>query len=199
MHLRLAALLTAALVLAGVWTPAFAATRSVASAPARSGFVPVSPTRVLDTRSSFPSCGASSTLSQDSFTEVDLDVCYSHMPPTPVFYVPDGATAVVLNVTATNAHANSYLSIGAPGLENQGHRPAFSTLNFSPGHDVANLVTVPVSPNPYTGVAGVEVYNHLGSVDVVFDVLGYCMTPGQTQTTYRYTRPGSRPTPPPSW
>ncbi|MEZ0096248.1 hypothetical protein [Streptacidiphilus sp. EB129] len=188
MHLRLAALLTAALVLVGVWTPAFAATRSVASAPARSGFVPVNPTRVLDTRSSFPNCGASSTLSQDSFTEVDLDACYSHMPPTPVFYVPDGATAVVLNVTATNAHANSYLSIGAPGLQTQGSPPAFSTLNFSPGHDVANLVTVPVSPSPdQTGVAGLEVYNHLGTVDIVLDVLGYYMTPGQTQTTYRYT------------
>ncbi|MGF1428958.1 hypothetical protein [Kitasatospora sp. LaBMicrA B282] len=190
MRLRLAALLTAALVLAGVSTPAFAASGSAPGAPAASGFVPVSPTRVLDTRNSAANCAENSTLQSDSFSDVELALCAGHMPPTPVWSVPAGATAVVVNVTATDASADTYLSIGAPGTFTQASPPAFSTLNVSPGHDVANLVTVALGPDAdgeNAGVAGLTLYNHAGSVDVVLDVLGYYMPPSQTTTTYRYT------------
>ncbi|MFI9328203.1 hypothetical protein ACIGZJ_11745 [Kitasatospora sp. NPDC052868] len=74
-----------------------------------------------------------------------------------------GATAVVLNVTATDTTEESYVTVHPDGRP----RPRTSNLNFTPGQTVANLVTVPVT-NGY-----IDIYNHLGSVDLVADVFGY--------------------------
>lgn len=48
------------------------------------------------------------------------------------------------------------------------HQPTVSSLNWSPGETVANLVTVPV------GVDGkVDVFNQAGTVEVIADVVGF--------------------------
>ncbi|MFF5976660.1 FlgD immunoglobulin-like domain containing protein [Streptomyces sp. NPDC012769] len=74
-----------------------------------------------------------------------------------------GVTAVVMNVTATNVTASSYVSVFPYGTA----RPATSNLNVVKGQVVANLVTVPVKSGKVT------LYNHGGTVDLLGDVAGY--------------------------
>jgi len=76
----------------------------------------------------------------------------------------DGMTAVVLNVTATQATKDTFLTLWPSGQP----RPTASNLNIKAGQTVANLVTVPVGYNQ-----SLEIYNHSGSTDVIVDVLGY--------------------------
>jgi hypothetical protein len=52
------------------------------------------------------------------------------------------------------------------------NRPTASNLNFTPGKVISNLVTVTVG---FGG--GVDIYNALGSVNVVVDVEGYFAVP----------------------
>jgi hypothetical protein len=75
-----------------------------------------------------------------------------------------GVAAVVLNVTATNATASSYLTVFPTGAP----RPTASNLNFLAGQTVPNRVVVKV------GTAGkVTIYNLTGNTDVVADVGGW--------------------------
>jgi len=75
-----------------------------------------------------------------------------------------GVGAVVLNVTATEASAETYLTVWPTGEP----RPATSNLNIAPGTTVPNLVVARV------GVDGtVSILNAAGSVHVVVDVLGW--------------------------
>jgi hypothetical protein len=78
--------------------------------------------------------------------------------------VPADADAVVLNVTATNPSAGSYLTVWPNGEP----RPTASSVNFAAGKTVPNAVTAKV------GTAGrVQIYNDKGTVDVIVDVVGY--------------------------
>lgn len=79
----------------------------------------------------------------------------------------DGLTAVVLNVTVTNSTAGGYLTVYPDGTS----LPSTSSLNFTAGQTIPNLVTVPVGAD-----GKVNLYNHFGSVDVVADVQGYYRT-----------------------
>ena len=75
-----------------------------------------------------------------------------------------GVEAAILNVTATNPSAASYLTVFPAGAT----RPTASNLNFTPGQSVPNRVAVAL------GAGGqVSVYNPAGSVDVVADVNGW--------------------------
>src|SRR5204862_5772182 len=79
--------------------------------------------------------------------------------------VPEsGVDSVVLNVTATGASAPTFLTVFPSGQA----RPLASNLNVVAGQDVANLVLAKVGDN-----GSVSVYNNLGAVDVVFDVVGW--------------------------
>jgi hypothetical protein len=66
-------------------------------------------------------------------------------------------------VTVTNPTAGSFVSVYP-----QGPKPTSSNLNFGPGRTIANLV---MSKLPATGY--LELYNEVGSVDLVGDVIGY--------------------------
>ncbi|MGW7432110.1 hypothetical protein ACWGIN_21485 [Streptomyces sp. NPDC054861] len=74
-----------------------------------------------------------------------------------------GATAAVLNVTATNPTASSFVSVYPYGTT----RTAASNLNFTAGQTVPNLVVVPVKDGKVT------FYNRAGTVDLIADVAGY--------------------------
>ncbi|GAA3391702.1 FlgD immunoglobulin-like domain containing protein [Streptomyces roseoviridis] len=74
-----------------------------------------------------------------------------------------GVTAVVLNVTATNATAGTYVSVYPYGTT----RPGVSNLNVVAGQTVPNLVVVPVRDGKVT------FYNRNGSLDLLADVAGY--------------------------
>ena len=116
-------------------------------------FHPVTPTRVLDTRSG--TGGVTGPVAANSFVSLDLSSV-----------VPDAAatgTTVVLNVTAVNATADTFVTVYPGGNP----RPSASSLNVTAGHIRANLVTVA----PRNGT--LDFYNRNGSVDLVADLEGY--------------------------
>jgi len=84
--------------------------------------------------------------------------------------VPAGATAAVLNVTASAPTSAGYLEVYPTGAA-----PASPTsnVNFVAGETVANLVTVPLSAS-----GSVSVLNFAGTTAVDVDVEGYYSTAG---------------------
>jgi hypothetical protein len=83
-----------------------------------------------------------------------------------------GATAVVLNVTVSDATLPSYLSVYPSDVA----RPDTSTMNMVAGSLVSNLVIVRV---PANGV--VNLFNFAGETNVVADVMGYYDTNRTTE------------------
>ena len=78
-----------------------------------------------------------------------------------------GVSAIVLNLTDTDATADSFVTAYPDGTA----LPTTSNLNFKAGQTNANLVTVPVSKDGY-----VDLYNRSGKVDLIADVEGYYTT-----------------------
>jgi YVTN family beta-propeller protein len=150
---------------AGVYPIQLTATNSVGAATQAftltvsngSSYVPVGPVRVLDTRNGTGGydapVGPGATISLQ-VTGVD------GVPTT-------GVTAVVLNVTATEQTASSYVTVYPAGET----RPTASNLNFTAGETIPNLVTVPVGAD-----GDVDFYNNAGSTDLVADLEGYYTT-----------------------
>jgi hypothetical protein len=82
--------------------------------------------------------------------------------------VPAGATAAVINVTATNETMDGYLTVFPTGQT----RSVASNLNFTAHKNVPNLVETAL------GTGGmVSIYNPQGNTDVIFDVAGYVSIP----------------------
>ena len=77
--------------------------------------------------------------------------------------IPTDATAVVLNVTEVAGTASSLLTVYPYGTG----MPKASNLNFAPGKVIANLVTVTLGQG-----GAVDIYNALGTVNVLADVEG---------------------------
>jgi hypothetical protein len=118
-------------------------------------YVPLTPIRILDTRA-----GSGSPLGPNS-TRV-LPVAGTGR------VVPGSAVAVVLNVTEVNGTAGSLLTVYPAGTP----QPKASNLNFAARTVTPNLVTVTIG----TGGA-VNIYNSLGTVNVLADVEGYFAPP----------------------
>jgi hypothetical protein len=123
-------------------------------------FVPVTPFRIMDTRSG--RCGIHSCGALGAGQTLALQITgYS---------VPANATAVVLNVLAVNGSSSSLLTVWPSGTG----RPLASNLNFSAHENIANLVTVALGQNGTSdSQREVNLYNALGTVNVVADVEGY--------------------------
>jgi hypothetical protein len=118
-------------------------------------FVPVSPVRLLDTRSGIGTQGVKARVGQNTIL---LNV--SGITGNPSVQ----PTAVVLNVTVVDPTRSTYVVV----YPNSGGLPATSNLNASAGETVANQVTVQV------GLDGdVDFYNAHGQTDLVADLAGY--------------------------
>ncbi len=123
---------------------------------AGSHFAPApSPARICDTRANQPQNQCTGKTLQAGQT-LTLQV-------TGLAGVPAAATAVVVNVTATDTTSAGYLTVFPSGSP-----PLASNLNWTEGSTVPNLVIATLNP---TG--GFSVYNAHGSTDVVVDVLGW--------------------------
>ena len=116
-------------------------------------FVGVTPARVLDTRST-QRLGPGATLQLQVAGNGGVPAMSSAVPPT----------GVVLNVTATNPTAASYLTAWPDGAA----QPLASDLNYVAGQTVPNLVIVKLGAN-----GAVDLFNAFGSTDVVVDVVGW--------------------------
>jgi hypothetical protein len=117
---------------------------------------PLNPVRVLDTRIGIGAPVARvSHLSEVTLTLPDL---------------PDGVTAIALNVTAASPTLASDLAVNPTGQQAPGTLNVVSNLNFLAGQTVPNLVIVGVAPgNRVTFTVDA------GSVDVIADLAGYFM------------------------
>jgi LPXTG-site transpeptidase (sortase) family protein len=118
-------------------------------------FVPAGPVRAFDSRNS------GGPLPAGGVVNVPLKG-----------FIGADATAVVLNVTATNAKADGYYTVWADGAP----QPPTSNLNVEKGGTVPNQVIVPVS------AGGVDVYTY-GGGDVVVDVFGWFTGPSANEST----------------
>jgi uncharacterized protein YvpB len=137
-------------------------TSARAGSEAGSSYVPLAPYRILDTRLSGDPVGNNST---ENLTVTGIDS------------VPTAATAVVLNVTASDPTSPSYLTVFAAGEST----PNVSNLNFSSGETVANLTVVPVGVN-----GQVTIYNAAGTVAVIVDLEGYFEASSSSSTAGSY-------------
>jgi hypothetical protein len=130
---------------------------AVTPPPVGAVVVPVTPTRILDTRSTDggPIGGPSGSIGAGAVREVKA---------AGVTPVPADATGVVLNITAVNATASSFITVWPTGT----NRPNASTLNPAQGQTRFNSATV------LLGTGGsFSVYHSAGNVDVLIDVVGY--------------------------
>ncbi len=120
-------------------------------------YVPVTPFRLVDTRTGAtnPATYAGKTLVGASSLNVQV---------TGVGTVPLGAAAAVLNVTVTNTTQPGFITVFPEGTT----QPNVSNLNFTAAETVANQVTVPLS-----SAGGASFFNSAGSTDLVVDVEGY--------------------------
>ena len=119
---------------------------------AGSRFVPVSPVRVLDTRAGLGWPGGA------------LGARGSAVLTLPANLVDNAASAVVLNVTATDAAGAGYVTVWPAGKQ----QPVASSLNVEgAGDTIANLVTVAV------GTGRSVAFFASGGTDLVADLAGY--------------------------
>ncbi len=122
-------------------------------APEGAGLVAIAPARLLDTRNAI---GASRNVVGPE-SEIALAVAgVGGVAPT--------ARAVVLNVTATDATTDTFVTVYPDGVA----RPEASSLNVSAGGAIANLVVAKLGDNGH-----VRLFNGAGSLNLIADVTGY--------------------------
>ena len=146
---RLVSIVTVTAVMSLTWCLA-APTTLVHAAPAgASAYVPVSPYRILDTRTGqgFP-------------RRVNAGETFTLALPN----VPPGASAVVLNMAITGSADGGFVTVYPTGVA----RPTASSINVdAAGQTIANLVTVPI------GAGGTASVYSLMQTDLIADVQGY--------------------------
>lgn len=127
---------------------------------------PLYPQRIVDTRpnSGFPYSGDTLGAGQS------LTVQVAGVGGVPA----NGAVAVVMNLTETDATANSYLTVYPAGA----NRPLSSNLNFMAGRTVANQLMLELGTN-----GEVTIYNDQGSVNIILDVAGWLGSSGAALNT----------------
>jgi hypothetical protein len=122
--------------------------------PAGTEYMPRPPARVLDTRNS---------------SQGDLSAAVGRRQTVSTRVagrggVPADARAVALNITAVSPTQAGFVTVWPSGQQ----RPAVSSVNFSAGGVVGNFVIAELGAD-----GRLNVYNHNGRTDVVFDVVGY--------------------------
>jgi hypothetical protein len=148
-----------------------ASTPRIVSAPNLANYFPLDPFRILDTRAGTCVQCSGLALGPGVVRKLQLTGVTGLKVADPI---PADATAVVLNVTEVAGTAPSLVTVfpyGAP-------MPHVSNLNFGPGTVIPNLVTATM------GAGGaVNIYNALGTVNVVADVEGYFEPAAPTDMT----------------
>ena len=137
-------------------------------------YLPVTPTRICDTRAN---AGSSVVSNQCNNGGVGQALGTGSIQPVAVVGnagVPTGATAAVLNVAVTGTSSSSFLTVWP---DDGSSRPNASDLNWTPGLTIPNLV---IATLPTTGLnaGSVKVFNLSGRADVVIDVEGYYVPAG---------------------
>ncbi|MEP7046634.1 MAG: hypothetical protein ABI949_08150 [Ilumatobacteraceae bacterium] len=129
-------------------------------------FVPITPCRLVDTRTGDIHVGARTT-PIGANEAVTLAVWGANGNCT----IPSTATGIATNTTAVNPTAGSFLTVYPADAS---PRPTASNLNFVAGSPpTPNQVTVGLS-----AAGAIAVYNLTGTVDVIVDIVGYYQRAG---------------------
>ncbi len=135
-----------------------------------SPYIPLSPSRICDTRPNNPSGLSGAALSQCEGDALHPNSYLTiHVAGLAGDNVPIGAVGAALNVTAIGATQPTYLTVyPASGSS----KPTASSINAFTDTTVANLVVVDL-PTTGTYAGEVSIYNLSGTVNVTVDVEGY--------------------------
>ena len=126
----------------------------------RTAFVPITPCRVMDTRSGSDNVGPRATpIAADESYAIQVRGTNGNCT------IPTDAVGVVMNVAAVNPTARSFLTV----YPTDATRPLAASLNWIAGQPpVSNAVTADVAAD-----GRISFYNYAGSVDVAADIVGY--------------------------
>ena len=142
----------ASTVLVGLVAGAALGPASAAAPAGASAFVPLGPTRIVDTRAGL----GGTTIADDGSIDVQI-AGVGGVPPT-------GVVAVAMNLTATDATQPGFVTAWPTGSV----RPVVSNLNVEHvGETIANVAVVPL------GAAGKVSFYAFKQLDLVVDVAGY--------------------------
>jgi hypothetical protein len=138
-------------------------------------FVPVDPSRALDTRSAPTPAGWQGGRAMGTMEQLTLPIRGANG------VVPNSSnvTGVMVNVTAVNNQPGSvptFLTV-TPTPTPAGVEPSTSVTNVSAGQVKANMAIVPVGDD-----GAIRIFNRSGSNHVIVDVLGY-LERGAPETT----------------
>jgi len=125
-----------------------------------SSYVSLTPSRILDTRPIGTTADGLFAAGGALANQQNLELSVLGRGGIPL----SGVKAVVLNVTATEATAPTYVSVWPTGS----NRPVTSNLNVLADQTIANLVIVKVGDN-----GRVSFYNNSGATQLIVDVQGY--------------------------
>ena len=132
--------------------------------PTGYGYAGLVPARLLETRSGLATVDGQFNGVGKVGAGQTLDLTVAGRGGVPA----SGVSAVVVNVTATNPSAASFITVFPSGQT----RPAFaSNLNVVAGQTIPNLVVARVGAN-----GKISIYNNAGSTDVIVDVMGWFPT-----------------------
>ena len=137
-----------------------AVTNAAVSTGERTAFIPITPCRLFDTRPSNPQIGprATALAAHEVFT---AQVTGANGNCT----IPADASAVAMNVTTVDGTGASFLTIWPADVG----QPQASSLNWVPGSPpTPNKVDVKLS-----ATGSISLYNDVGTVNVLADVVGY--------------------------
>jgi len=130
---------------------------SATSLPAGAVFVPMSPSRIIDTRT-----GTGGTVGPVTNGQTFSVVIAGQTDGTVT--VPSDAVAAVINVTYAEATGPGFITVYPAGIT----RPEASNLNKVGPGPVPNLVTVKLG-----ALGAVNVYNNQSSTQIIGDLAGY--------------------------
>ena len=146
---------------------------ALAPTAGQSTYVPLDPVRLFDTRD-----GSGGVPQQQIGPGETIDVVVRG-----VAGVPDAATAVVLNVTATRGDASTDIRVYPTPSSSTAAPPTVSNLNLVASTTAANLVTVKIGDG-----GRVRFRNGAGSIDLLADLSGYFLE-GASGASYTGTTP----------
>jgi N-acetylneuraminic acid mutarotase len=134
-------------------------------------YTPITPVRIMDTRSGI---GGYTTPFGPSQIRTLTVTGVGGVPST-------GVSAVILNVTVTDTTAASYLTVWPDGVA----QPVASNLNWVAGTTIPNRVMVPAGNG-----GAIDIYNLAGDADVIVDVNGWFTdSSGSVGSTFTGTTP----------
>lgn len=147
------------------------------SSPGEGSFVPLTPYRICDTRSTSVSglndqCSGKTLAPKQSLT-VQVGG-YQGTAASLSDAVPSSASAVALNVTEASATLSGYLTVYPASATSP---PTASNLNFLANEVVPNGAITELSSS-----GAINIYNFRGTTDVIVDVVGYFTSPSSSPT-----------------